>query len=117
MDVDIRVEGEQDPRALEELGRFLRSERTLTGRVKLARRPVIEGELGAGAFELVSVALGSGGAVSVLAGALNTWLGARRGTISLTVDGNSVTVPQGTPVEEIERLVRLLERREVPDGR
>jgi hypothetical protein len=54
---------------LESLGDWLRGERELTGRVRLASAAPRSGELGA-VSETLLVAVGSGGAITVLISAL-----------------------------------------------
>ncbi|GIJ32805.1 effector-associated constant component EACC1 [Micromonospora sediminimaris] len=54
----------------------------LRGRVQTLPRQPGPHEMG-GAVEIISVALSSGGAAAVLAGALNTWLQSRRARISV----------------------------------
>jgi hypothetical protein len=98
--VDIRfsvIDG--DVADLESLDDWLRGERELAGRVTVAGPPPRPGELGAVSATLV-VALGSGGAITVLlsalAGALKTWLSLpRRSDVKIKIhraDGNSVEI-------------------------
>jgi len=56
---------------------WLRGERALAGRLRLARTPSRDGELG-GAFDMLTVALGSGGAAVALANCLTTWIKSRQ---------------------------------------
>ncbi|MEY9935903.1 hypothetical protein ABH932_002808 [Streptacidiphilus sp. MAP5-52] len=67
-----------------------------------------EQELGGGAVELLSVALGSGGVVSVLSSAISAWLGNRQRTIKITVDGVSAEFPAGTRAEVLARYLEAL---------
>lgn len=84
---------------LESLDDWLRGERELAGRVKLAGPAPRAGELGA-LTETLVVAVGSGGAITVvgaaLAGALKAWLSQpRRSDVTLKIrrpDGTSVEV-------------------------
>jgi hypothetical protein len=98
--VDIRfsvIDG--DVADLESLDDWLRGERELAGRVTVAGPAPRPGELGAVSATLV-VALGSGGAITVLlsalAGALKTWLSLpRRSDVKIKIhraDGNSVEI-------------------------
>ncbi|KND23825.1 effector-associated constant component EACC1 [Streptomyces acidiscabies] len=86
MDVGIRVSGGDEIAELAALWDWLRGERDLRGLVDAVRRPSAEGELG-GAFDMLTVALGSGGAVAVLARSLTSWLSSRRPDVTLTVTG------------------------------
>jgi hypothetical protein len=84
---------------LESLDDWLRGEHSLAGRVRLTGPTPRVGELGAVTDALV-VAIGSGGAISVvgaaLAGALKGWLSlSRRSDVSIKIhraDGNSVEI-------------------------
>lgn len=80
---------------LESLNDWLGGERELAGRVKLASAEPREGELGALSESLV-VAVGSGGAISVLAASLKAWLTLpRRSDVRIKIqqaDGSSVEI-------------------------
>jgi Effector Associated Constant Component 1 len=98
--VDIRISVTRGDLAdLESLDDWLRGERELAGRVKLAGTAPHDGELGA-LSECLVVALGSGGAITVvgttLAGALKAWLShPRRSDVRVEVhrhDGTSVEI-------------------------
>ncbi|MBP0448452.1 hypothetical protein J5Y04_02650 [Kitasatospora sp. RG8] len=71
MDVHISVTGEQTAGEAESLADWLRGEPGLAG-VRLTGAVPAAGELGSVA-DLVTVAVGAGGAVSVLAASLRTW--------------------------------------------
>jgi hypothetical protein len=74
------------------LAGWLRRERILQGHVQLRRRPMDDVELGA-AFDLIAVAIGSGGAATVLAGSLSTWLQHRsKVSIKITKDGQTLEI-------------------------
>ncbi|MEU4417828.1 effector-associated constant component EACC1 [Nocardia salmonicida] len=62
---------------LPSLVEWLRNERSLHGRVQLNSNPPKDGELG-GVIDLITVAVGSGGIATVLAGSLTSWLQSRR---------------------------------------
>ena len=65
---------------------WLRHEDAPRGRVRPAQVPVRVGEMGAGALDALEVALGSGGALAVLAASVSTWLSQpRRADVRLTV--------------------------------
>jgi hypothetical protein len=94
--VEIRISvANGDPADLESLQDWLRGEPELAGQVKTAARPPTRGQLG-GLAEALTVALGSGGAITVLAAALKSWLSLpRRSDVTITidnVDGSSVTI-------------------------
>lgn len=98
--MDIRISViDGDPADLESLDDWLRGERELAGRVKLTGPPPRKGELGA-LTEALIVAVGSGGAITVvgaaLAGALKAWLSQpRRSDVTLKIrrpDGTSVEI-------------------------
>lgn len=80
---------------LESLDDWLRGERELAGRVKLLGGKPRGGELGA-VTEALVVAVGSGGAISVLAAALKAWLSLpRRSDVRVRIhrpDGSSVDI-------------------------
>lgn len=72
-------------------------------------RPIGETELGPVA-ELLTVALGAGGAGTVLASSLKTWLLSRRITAKITVEtaGRKVTMDIQTAGEVMPLLERIL---------
>ena len=72
MEVRISVVG-NNLADLEALDDWLRQERELAGRVKIAAAPPREGHLGAVSDALV-VAVGSGGTLTVLAASLKAWI-------------------------------------------
>jgi Effector Associated Constant Component 1 len=75
MDASIRVIG-GDIEVVQSLANWLASERELRGAVRTVRGPTGETQLGA-VTEMITVALGSGGAGTVLASSLITWLKVR----------------------------------------
>lgn len=96
---------------LESLTDWLLHEGDLSGRVRLVHREPEQDQLGSWG-EVLSVAVGGGGALSVLAGSLSVWLRQpRRATVRV-----AVAKPDGTKVEitgenlrgavEIEDLLR-----------
>lgn len=92
MDAHIRVEdGTSDEVAA--LGEWLQDENELRGRIRAVHSSIGETELGP-VTELLTVALGAGGAGTVLASSLKTWLQTRRTTAKITVEagGRSVTM-------------------------
>jgi hypothetical protein len=73
------------------LWEWLRAERVLAGAVRAVPRQPAQTELG-GAFELLAVALGSGGAGATLARSLAAWLQTRRPGVKITVTSQSGSV-------------------------
>ncbi|WP_405578389.1 hypothetical protein [Streptomyces sp. NBC_01092] len=74
-----------DGEDLSSLYEWLTGEDELRGLVRVGRRPIGETELGS-AVELLTVALGAGGAGSVLSASLITWLKTRRTSAKITVE-------------------------------
>ena len=72
---------------------WLQGEAEFRGRIRAVRDPIGETELGP-VVELLTVALGAGGAGTMLASSLKTWLLTRRTTAKIVVEsaGRSVTV-------------------------
>ena len=75
MDVRIRITGDSGD-DLAALVEWLQGENELRGRIHAARADIGETDLGS-VVELLTVALGTGGAGTVLASSLRTWLLAR----------------------------------------
>ncbi|MEU2585245.1 hypothetical protein ABZ612_20250 [Streptomyces avermitilis] len=112
MELEIRLPAGGSAEEFTSLLQWLRSERDLQGRVSAKRQAPQQEELG-GAFELISVAVGSGGIATACVTSLASWLSSRRTeqSVSVTVDGKSVEIVRnGTrPVEEAE-LLRLIKQ-------
>jgi Effector Associated Constant Component 1 len=109
MDVQIRSAGGSGEE-LTALGDWLASEDELRGRLQIAGNPVGDTELGS-IPDLLTVALGTGGAGTVLASSLITWLQTRRTTAKITVEsaGRSITLDIQT-VGEVAPLLRQILR-------
>ncbi|MFF1353321.1 hypothetical protein [Streptomyces sp. NPDC058297] len=109
MEISIRPDGE-NAQELVSLKQWLSTQRGLGGRVRLVHTAPEAEQLSGAAFDLLAVSLGAGGTVSVLAGALSAWLGARggRGAIEIEVDGRRLSVPEGTDPAEVERYIAML---------
>jgi Effector Associated Constant Component 1 len=90
MDATIQLSGD-DGTEFSSLWDWLRNERALTGSLRAHPRKAVDGQLG-GAFEVLSVALSSGGAVTVLANSLTTWLRTRKADITVTVKTSTGSV-------------------------
>lgn len=89
MKARISLPGQASVTHLESLNDWLKGEPELAGRVRLAGPAPEEGELGA-AMDTVVVLLGSGGALSVLASSLKTWLSQpRRSDVHIRVEGEN----------------------------
>ncbi|MCW6003722.1 hypothetical protein K1W54_03890, partial [Micromonospora sp. CPCC 205371] len=84
-EVRLRVTG--DTAVLEDLQDWLRREPELRGRVRHPPAPVSAGEMG-GLSDTLVVALGSGGAISVLLGSVQVWLQRRRDVSVEVCDGD-----------------------------
>src|SRR6185437_15452272 len=91
VDVQIQVTGGDQADELAALWRWLQDESELRGYVKPVETPIREGELG-GVIDLITVALGSGGAGVTLAKSLNAWLQTRYSDVKVTIsaEGRSV---------------------------
>lgn len=77
------------------LANWLRAEDELRGRVSLAGGPVAPGHMGV-VDDVVQVAVGSGGAVTVLVTSLFAWLHHRRSAQRVTM---RITLDNGATVE------------------
>jgi hypothetical protein len=99
MDARIRI-ADGSGEELAALGEWLQDEDELRGRVRAVHRPVGETELGP-MTEVLVVALGAGGAGSVLASSLRTWLVTRKTNVKITVESadRSVTMDLQTAGE------------------
>jgi len=94
MDVRVSLVGGKPGADLESLDDWLRGEPEIAGRVKLSAPVPQEGELGALAEVLVA-AVGSGGALSVLAASLYAWLSQpRRSDVRIRVEGDDGRVAE-----------------------
>ncbi|MFF8670703.1 hypothetical protein [Streptomyces sp. NPDC015242] len=93
VEAQISVTELDERKQLESLDSWLRLDSAFRGRTRLSGTPS-EGDLGT-AVELLAVAIGSGGVISVLATSLSTWLQQpKKADIILKVTG-----PNGTTVE------------------
>lgn len=92
MDVQIRA-ADSHGRELAALGEWLQDEREFRGYIRTVYGQTSETELGP-VVEILVVALGSGGAGTVLVSSLKTWMITRRTTAKITVEveGRSVTL-------------------------
>jgi hypothetical protein len=105
----LRITVADDPDALQALLDWLRQEDELRGRLHL--EPASDGhddQMG-GLFEVLTIAMGSGGAGAVLARSLSTWLTHRHTDVKVTVkgpDGRSVEVDAHLLQEDVPGLMR-----------
>ena len=94
MQAKVRVLGSRDAEGdFRSLRDWLAREPELRGGVRTEEKPVRPGELGA-LEDVLMVALGSGGAATVLARSVSVWLQQRRSELSV-----EITAPNGTHVE------------------
>ncbi|WP_328306732.1 hypothetical protein OG432_01075 [Streptomyces sp. NBC_00442] len=107
----ITTTGDLD--ALRSLGDWLRHEDELRGHLRLDRASrAAPGEMG-GVLDVLSIALGSGGAGAVLARSLTTWLTHRHADVKVTVtapDGRSVEVEAHLLHDDVPGLIREIGR-------
>ena len=91
------------------LGEWLSGEDELRGRIRTVHGPISGTELGS-TTELLTVMLGTGGAGTVLASSLKTWLVTRRTTAKITVEsaGRSVTLDMQNIAEVAPLLKQIL---------
>jgi len=110
-DQELRVES-ADADGLRSLLSWLRLEETLRGRVRPSHESISAGHMG-GVMDAVVVAVGSGGAIAVLASSLSTWLKQpRRVDIRLTLtaeDGRKVEL-DAQHVQDPEALLEAVSR-------
>ena len=106
MDAQIRITGGTGEE-LAALGEWLGGEDELRGRVRTVHAPIGKTELGS-ITDLLTVALGTGGAGTVLASSLKTWLVTRRTTAKITVEsaGRSVTLD----IQTLDAVAPLLDQ-------
>ncbi|MFG2401342.1 effector-associated constant component EACC1 [Streptomyces lydicus] len=101
-----------DGSTMEGLTDWLRREPELRGKVKMHSKPIGEGDLGAAA-DIAIVAVGSGGAMTVLAQSLKAWLSRpRRSRLRISLEseqGIRMEVEADHP-EDVERLLRELSK-------
>lgn len=106
MNAQIRVVGGADG-DLAALGEWLQGEDEFRGRIRAVRGAIGETELGP-VVELLTVALGAGGAGTVLASSLKTWLLTRKTTAKIIVKsgGRAVTLD----IQTVDEVAPLLEQ-------
>ncbi|MFJ9950328.1 hypothetical protein [Kitasatospora sp. NPDC091207] len=121
MDLHLSVTGGQPAPDAESLTDWLRGEPELAGTVHLTGAAPRPGELGT-ALDVLTVAVGAGGGLSVLAASLRTWFAhPRRSDVRLKIrrpDGESVELDaKRVSAAELEAVLRqVLDRGPVPDS-
>lgn len=107
MDVQVQV-SDDGGGGTAELGLWLNDEPELRGRVRAVPAPLGPTDLG-GAMDLLMVSVGAGGAGTVLARSLVTWMQSRRTTAKITVEarGRKVTLDIDTTDDVTELLEHL----------
>lgn len=110
MDVQIRITGGDKADELAALWRWLQEEGELRGEVMPVAGAISADELG-GAIDLITVALGSGGAGVALAQSLSAWLRTRYSDVKITVsaEGRSVEL-EAKHVKDVVPLLREMLR-------
>ena len=106
MDAHIRVTGGTGEELLD-LREWLSSENGLRGRVRIITMPIARTELGS-LPELLTVALGAGGAGTILASSVTTWLKTRRTSATITVeaDGRRISLD----IHTVKQVAPLLDQ-------
>jgi Effector Associated Constant Component 1 len=106
MDAQIQIVGGADG-DLAALSEWLQGEDELRGRIRTTPGVIGETDLGA-VVELLTVALGTGGAGTVLASSLKTWLQTRRTTAKMVVKsgGRSITLD----IQSVDEVAPVLEQ-------
>lgn len=110
-DVLLTVESDEPMDELALLADWLRQEPDLRGLVTVPRDAPRPGELGS-ATEVLAVAVGSGGTLSVLAASLQTFLTVRRRattrvTVRVTPDERTITLDTRNAADAVELLREL----------
>ncbi len=103
MKARLHVIGGDDTHAeLSSLRQWLSSESEFRGRVRIEEAPIQPGHMG-GLAEALTVALGSGGALAVLAGSVSVWLQQRRSQLTVKIvnpDGSSQEITASGPAAD-----------------
>jgi hypothetical protein len=114
MYLTLAVDDDSVPAQYEGLFDWLATEPDLRPLVRLEKRPPASGELG-GVIDALSIAVESGGALTVLAGALGAWLSrVRNRSMRVEVrerangDRSVVFDTRNTKPADIERMLRAL---------
>jgi hypothetical protein len=106
MDVRIGIVG-GNGEELVALGEWLQGEEELRGRIRTVHRTIGDTELGP-VVEVLTVALGAGGAGTVLASSLKTWLLTRKTTAKIIVKSGKRSIT--LDIQTADELAPLLEQ-------
>ncbi|WP_405492489.1 hypothetical protein [Nocardia sp. NBC_00511] len=102
-DVRVLIEGARDSeQQLISLRRWLTAEDEFRGYVRFEEKAMKPGEMGGFADALI-VAVGSGGALTVLSSSIQTWLQQQRSKVSITIansNGDSVQITAEGPAAD-----------------
>jgi hypothetical protein len=109
--IEIKIESRDPATDLAELWEWLDGEPKLRALLHKTPRRMTESELGT-VWDAISIAVGSGGVLTVLARSLSTWLKSRRGSVMMTIKTPSREIKidiQGTrdPLPAIQELLRI----------
>jgi Effector Associated Constant Component 1 len=117
MDVLLRVAAADETESVAALASWLGAERDLQGAVRLVRSDPRDGELG-GTLDVLTVALGSGGAGVVLAQSLSAWLRSRRVKVTLTIsaDGRKLTFEGSSQADALPLITEFLRSEDSNEG-
>jgi len=102
----VRILVSGNDHVIDELGllrEWLNAEDELRGRTELSRVPVEPEQMGA-VVDALDVALGSTGALTVLAGSIAVWLRQRRSTLTVKIvnsDGSSQEITAAGPAADV----------------
>ena len=103
MEARVEVGGADDPQdELSSLRNWLAGEDEFRGRVRIESAAIEAGAMG-GVAEALVVALGSGGALTVLAGSVSVWLRERRSSLTVRIvnaDGSSQEITASGPAAD-----------------
>lgn len=112
VELEIRLGVGESDRDFASLLQWLRRERDLQGRVRTQRLASQPEELGA-SFELISIAIGSGGIATAFVTSLGSWLTSRRTeqSVTVTLDGKSVQITRnGAGIVDEAELLRMIKQ-------
>jgi hypothetical protein len=109
MEADLRVSGGDQAKEVADLWEWMRAERGLAGMVRPVWSPPREGQLG-GVVDVLAVALGSGGAMTALAGSLTAWLKTRRPDVTVTITTAKGSASVGVHNATTDQVLPLLQQ-------
>jgi hypothetical protein len=110
MDAFIQLNSHNQLDDVVNLTEWLCSERGLQGSVRQIRSAPAETELGT-AIDIISVAVGTGGAVTALANSLNAWLQTRRSAVKVTVSrGDRSATVEASNISNVSEVIEAVLR-------